>query len=83
MPAKKLSNQEIKALAPGNAIFSRADGDGLRIIVDPNGTKRWESKIYLAGKEIRIGLGVWPEVSPDEAKGPCPVPRRSPRGAGS
>ncbi len=44
------------------------DGAGLDIVVMPNGTKRWESKTYRCGQRIRIGLGVWPEVSIKEAR---------------
>ncbi|MBQ4124423.1 MAG: site-specific integrase, partial [Desulfovibrio sp.] len=32
------------------------------------GSKRWESRVFRCGKRIRIGLGVWPEVSIKEAR---------------
>lgn len=39
------------------------DGGGLYLEVSPNGSKRWFWKFYPEGKESRLALGSYPEVS--------------------
>lgn len=39
------------------------DGGGLYLEVSPNGSKRWFWKFYPDGKESRLALGSYPEVS--------------------
>ncbi|MCR5169737.1 MAG: tyrosine-type recombinase/integrase [Desulfovibrio sp.] len=71
---ERLTNSEIEALRPVRGEDGklrpcmRADGNGLYIIAEPSGSKRWESRVFRCGKRIRIGLGVWPEVSIKEAR---------------
>jgi hypothetical protein len=43
--------------------YKLADGAGLYLEVDPAGGKYWRLKYRFAGKEKRISLGVYPEVS--------------------
>lgn len=45
-----------------------ADGSGLYLEVMPNGSKYWRLKYRYAGKEKRLALGVYPEVSLKEAR---------------
>jgi hypothetical protein len=40
-----------------------ADGAGLYLEIDPSGGKYWRFKYRRSGKEKRISLGVYPEVS--------------------
>ena len=39
------------------------DGDGLHILIRPNGSKLWRFRYRFAGKENTLGLGAFPEVS--------------------
>lgn len=41
----------------------KTDERGLYLEVFPNGSKLWRLKYYVAGKEKRIALGAWPEVT--------------------
>ena len=43
--------------------FKLAGGGGLYLAVMPNGSKYWRLKYRFAGKEKRLALGVYPEVS--------------------
>jgi hypothetical protein len=43
--------------------YKVADGAGLYLEVDPSGGKYWRFKYRRTGKEKRISLGVYPEVS--------------------
>jgi integrase len=65
MPLKDL---EIKATKPGKKSFRKADGKGLYIEVFPNGSKLWRLKFRFAGKEKRLALGPYPEISLSEAR---------------
>lgn len=45
-----------------------ADGGGLYLEVMPNGSKYWRLKYRFGGKEKRLALGVYPEVSLKDAR---------------
>ena len=45
-----------------------ADGQGLYLEVMPNGSKYWRLKYRFAGKEKRLALGVYPEVTVAQAR---------------
>lgn len=59
---------EIKALSAAEKSYRRADERGLYVEVFPNGSKLWRFKYRIAGKEKRLALGAWPEVSLAEAR---------------
>jgi len=42
--------------------YKLADGKGLFLLVNPNGSKWWRLKYRFAGKEQLLSLGVYPEV---------------------
>lgn len=65
MPLKDL---EIKATKPDKKPFKKADGKGLYIEVFPNGSKLWRLKYRFAGKEKRLALGSYPEISLADAR---------------
>ncbi len=47
----------------GNAPYKRADEKGLYLEIFPNGSRLWRLKFRHAGKEKRLALGSYPEVS--------------------
>jgi integrase len=63
-----LKDVELRALKPQNRIYRRADERGLYIEVRPGGSKLWRLKYRHLGKEKRLALGVYPEVSLAEAR---------------
>ncbi|QLC22075.1 tyrosine-type recombinase/integrase [Parasphingopyxis sp. CP4] len=63
-----LTAAEIRAFKPAYKPFKRADGRGLYIEVFPNGSKLWRWKYRVSGKEKRLALGAWPEVSLAKAR---------------
>lgn len=58
-----LKDTEVRALKALDKSYRRADGHGLYIEVFPNGSKLWRLKYRFAGKEKRLALGCYPEVS--------------------
>ena len=58
-----LSGQK-KRTTPGR----HADGNGLYLVIDPSGARRWIQRLVVAGKRRDIGLGSARVVSLDEAR---------------
>ena len=63
-----LTALQIRAFSPGATAYKRADERGLYLEIFPNGSKLWRLKYYVGGKEKRIALGAWPEVSLQAAR---------------
>ncbi|MCA1748625.1 MAG: integrase arm-type DNA-binding domain-containing protein [Sphingomonadales bacterium] len=58
----------MRALQPIDRSLRKADGKGLYIEVMPGGSKLWRQKYRFAGKEKRLALGAYPEVTLAEAR---------------
>jgi integrase len=65
MPLTELKCKSAKAQEKPYRI---TDGGGMYMEVMPNGSKYWRLKYRLLGKEKRLALGVYPEVSLAEAR---------------
>lgn len=65
MPLKDL---EIKALQPSEVPYRKTDSGGLYLEVHPSGSKLWRWKYRFAGKESRLALGAYPQVSLKDAR---------------
>lgn len=66
-----LKDAEIRAIRAIDTPIKKADGKGLYVEAFPNGSKLWRFKYRLAGKEKRLALGAYPEVSLAEARKRC------------
>jgi integrase len=58
-----LSDAKVRNAKPQAKPYKIADGDGMFLLVTPNGSKYWRFKYYYGGKERLLALGVYPEVS--------------------
>lgn len=63
-----LTDFEIGVLATRDRIYKKADERGLYIEVHPSGSKLWRFKYRFLGKDKRLALGRYPEVSLAEAR---------------
>ena len=54
---------EARNAAPKEKPFKLADGEGLYLLVQPNGSKLWRMKYRFAGKEKCLSFGAYPSVS--------------------
>ena len=63
-----LTDTAIRNAKPGDKPRKISDGRGLYLEVAPSGGKWWRLKYRHNGKEKRISLGVYPEVSLQEAR---------------
>ena len=64
----KLTDAIILSAEPRSKPYRLFDGLGLYIEVAPSGTKAWRLKYRFQGKEKRLSLGVYPEVSIETAR---------------
>lgn len=58
-----LSDTAVRNAKPKPAAFKLADGEGMYLLVKPDGAKYWRLKYRYEGKERLLALGVYPEVS--------------------
>jgi hypothetical protein len=63
-----LTDTKIRALRPREKQFKKSDEKGLYLLVKPNGSKLWQHKIRVAGKEKTLSYGAYPEVSLADAR---------------
>ena len=65
MPIKEI---QIRSAASADKPYKLADGGGLFLLVQPNGSKLWRMKYRFAGKERLLSFGVYPAVSLSAAR---------------
>ncbi|MEC8484668.1 MAG: Arm DNA-binding domain-containing protein, partial [Pseudomonadota bacterium] len=58
-----LTDRELKALKPREKAYKLADEKGLYIEVTPKGSKLWRMKYRFEGREKRLSIGIYPDVS--------------------
>ena len=67
-PRMKLGDLKIRNASAGERPFKMADGGGLYLLVNPNGSKLWRLKYRFLGKEKTLAIGPYPEVSLAKAR---------------
>ena len=68
MAKNNLTEKIIKKIKNKPKQFKISDGEGLYLLVHPNGSKYWRFDFRFDGKQKSSSLGVWPEVSLDQAR---------------
>ncbi|MFM2279971.1 MAG: hypothetical protein RLZZ444_2202 [Pseudomonadota bacterium] len=63
-----LSDTAIRNLTHGDKPIKKADEKGLYLLIQPSGGKLWRFKYRFGGKEKKLGLGRYPDVSLKEAR---------------
>jgi len=53
---------------PRDRSYKLSDGEGLHLLVQPNGSKLWRFRYRFAGKENMLALGAFPHVSLSDAR---------------
>ena len=71
-----LSDKSAANAKPAVKPYRLFDGKGLYLEVAPSASKYWRVKYRFAGKEKRLALGVYPEVSLKRARERCEDARR-------
>lgn len=68
MPQNRLTAPSVDKVRPGEKIKVLADGAGLRLVVHPNGSKYWQLRFTIDGKESSMQLGQYPGLSLAQAR---------------
>ncbi len=63
-----LSDAKVRNAKPKPKPYKIADGEGLFMVVMPNGSKYWRMKYFFAGKEKLLAVGVYPDISLAKAR---------------
>jgi len=63
-----LTDAQIRTLKPVNKQFKKFDGNGLLLLVKPNGSKLFQGKYRFNGKERLASYGPYPDISLKEAR---------------
>jgi integrase len=58
-----LTDSSVKNSKPQERPYKLADGQGLHLLVNPNGSRLWRLKYRVGGKEKLLSIGRYPEVS--------------------
>ncbi|MBC8948943.1 MULTISPECIES: tyrosine-type recombinase/integrase [Xenorhabdus] len=64
----KLTDMAIKRAKPKEKSYTLADGNGLSLLVETNGSKDWRYRYQFTGKTKMISLGIYPVVTLTEAR---------------
>mgnify|MGYP000382501557 CR=1 FL=1 len=64
----KLTATQIKNAKPGEKPYKLSDGQGLYLLIHPNGGKYWRYDYRFATKRKTLSLGTYPEVSLKSAR---------------
>lgn len=64
----KLKAVQVKEAKAQGKPYKLADGKGLFLLVNPNGTRYWRLKYRFGGKEKLLALGVYPEITLAKAR---------------
>jgi integrase len=58
----------IQNAKPRDKEYKLADGDGLHLLISPNGRKHWRLRYRFGGKQLMLSLGTYPAVSLADAR---------------
>ncbi len=64
----KLTNTAVKNAKPKEKNYKLFDGGGLYLEIMKTGAKYWRLKYRFVGKEKRLAIGVYPEISLKQAR---------------
>lgn len=63
-----LNARQVETAKPRDKAYKLADGGGLYLMVNTNGSKYWRMKYRFAGKEKKRSFGTDPDISLAEAR---------------
>jgi len=63
-----LTDIKVRTTKPSDKPFKLTDGQSMRLLVNPNGSKYWRLQNRFNGKQKILALGVYPTVSLGEAR---------------
>lgn len=67
-PTHRLTDTEVKNAKPGPKPVKLFDGEGMFLLIQPQGGKLWRLKYRFGGKEKLLALGAYPEIKLKDAR---------------
>jgi integrase len=65
---RTLTDTKIKQAKPQDKPYKLTDGEGLLLLVNPNGSKLWRRRLYVGGRETMFAIGRYPDFSLADAR---------------
>lgn len=63
-----LTDIKVRTAKPTDKQYKLTDGNGMHLLVHPNGSKYWRLQYRFGGKQKMLALGVYPEVTLADAR---------------
>ncbi|HDX8936077.1 TPA: integrase arm-type DNA-binding domain-containing protein, partial [Klebsiella michiganensis] len=63
-----LTDVRVRSAKPTDKPYKLTDGEGMHLMVHPNGSKYWRLQYRFDGKQKMLALGIYPEISLSEAR---------------
>ncbi|AMG98905.1 MAG: tyrosine-type recombinase/integrase [Enterobacter asburiae] len=63
-----LTDVKVRNAKPTDKPYKLTDGEGMHLMVHPNGSKYWRLQYRFDGKQKMLALGIYPEISLSEAR---------------
>ena len=63
-----LNARQVETAKPKDKEYKLTDERGLYLLVKPNGSKYWRLKYRITGKEKKLAIGVYPDISLADAR---------------
>ncbi|MEQ9899559.1 tyrosine-type recombinase/integrase [Pectobacterium punjabense] len=63
-----LTDVKVRSAKPEDKAYKLTDGEGMHLMVHPNGSKYWRLQYRFDGKQKTLALGVYPEITLSEAR---------------
>lgn len=67
-PIIALTDTKVRSAKPEEKEYSLVDGDGMFLLIHPNGSKYWRFRFRFGGKQHLMAFGVYPDVSLADAR---------------
>ena len=63
-----LTDTKVRSAKPQEKEYTLVDGDGMFLLIHPNGSKYWRFRFRFGGKQHQMAFGVYPETSLADAR---------------
>lgn len=63
-----LTDVKVRSAKPTDKPYKLTDGEGMHLMVHPNGSKYWRLQYRFDGKQKTLALGVYPEITLSDAR---------------
>ncbi|EIW8580528.1 integrase arm-type DNA-binding domain-containing protein [Klebsiella aerogenes] len=63
-----LTDTKVRSAKPQEKEYTLVDGDGMFLLIHPNGSKYWRFRFRFGGKQHLMAFGVYPETSLADAR---------------